>query len=94
MTAQEFRLARKRRGWTQVKTAQRLGVSQPYLALLENGKREPGPRLTQKAVRVLKLRPTVLPLRERPLGKVNPQSLARQLASLGYPGFANRLRCC
>ncbi|HVP53171.1 MAG TPA: helix-turn-helix transcriptional regulator [Terriglobales bacterium] len=88
MRGQEFRVARKQRGWTQMKTAQRLGISQPYLALVENGKRELGPKLTEKAVKVLKLRPTVLPLREKTPGKVNPQSLARQFASLGYPGFA------
>jgi transcriptional regulator with XRE-family HTH domain len=88
MTAEELRLARKQRCWTQVKTAERLGVSQPYLALLENGKREPGPKLTQRAVRVLKLRLTALPLPGKLMGKVDPQSLAQQFASLGYPGFA------
>ena len=88
MTGQELRLARKQRHWTQMKTAERLGVSQPYLALLENGKREAGPKLTRRAVNVLKLRPTALPLRDKPIGKVDPQSLAQQFASLGYPGFA------
>ena len=88
MTAQELRLARKQRRWTQMKTAARLGVSQPYLALLESGKREPGPRLTRRAVNVLKLRPTALPLGDKPMGKVDAQNLAQQFASLGYPGFA------
>jgi transcriptional regulator with XRE-family HTH domain len=78
----------EQRHWTQVKAAERLGVSQPYLALLETGKREFGPRLVRRLAKVLKLGPTVLPLREKMPGRVDPQSLAQQFASLGYPGFA------
>ena len=88
MTRRDFKLARKRRGWTQKETAERLGVSQPYMALFENGKREFGPKLKEKAVKVLRLPATVLPLREELQGKVDPQRLAQQFASLGYPGFA------
>ncbi|MFZ3212051.1 MAG: helix-turn-helix transcriptional regulator [Terriglobales bacterium] len=89
MTAQELRVARKRRGLTQAKAAERLGISQPYLALLEHGKRGLGDRLARKAVLVFKLRPAALPLGERRLGEADAHSLARQLASLGYPGFAS-----
>jgi len=88
MTAKEFRLARKQYGWTQVKMAERLGLSQPYLALLENGKRQVGPKLLKKLAGVLKLRPTVLPLPDFLQTKVSPKSLAQQFAALGYPGFA------
>jgi hypothetical protein len=48
VTAQELRLARKRRGWTQAEAAERLGVSQPYLALLEHGKRALGKTVARK----------------------------------------------
>jgi transcriptional regulator with XRE-family HTH domain len=88
MNGQQLRAAREQRHWTQVKAAERLGVSQPYLALLETGKREFGPRLVRRLAKVLKLGPTVLPLREKMPGRVDPQSLAQQFASLGYPGFA------
>lgn len=88
MNAQQLRAAREERRWTQVQAAERLGVSQPYLALLENGKRKLGEKLASKAVKVLKLRPTVLPFREKFPGRVDPQKLAQQFASLGYPGFA------
>lgn len=88
MNAQELKRARKQRGWTQAETAQRLGVSQPYLALLENGRRALGSALTRKAMKVLRLRPTLLPLRQQLTRGVDPQSLAQQLAGLGYPGFA------
>ena len=88
MGGQELRLARKQRGWTQTEVADRLGISQPYLALLENGKRALTPELAREAVKVLKVRPTVLPLHEKLPLKFDPQHLAQQLASLGYPGFA------
>lgn len=87
MTAYEFKLGRKERGLKQVQAAKRLGVSQPYLALLESGKRKLTPTLVQKATRLFQLPPTVLPPRE-PLRNVDAQTLARQLTALGYPGLA------
>lgn len=47
-----------------------------------------GPKLARKAVRVLGLRPTALPVRENLPARVDPQKLAQQLSALGYPGFA------
>ena len=88
MNRLELKPARKRLGWTQEKTAARLGVSQSYLALLESGKRTPALKLARKAVRVLHLPPTALPLREHRSMRVDPQSLAQQLGTLGYPGLA------
>ena len=84
----QLKTARKLRGWTQQEVAKRLGVSQPYLALLEKGKRELGSKLSQRAVRVLNLSPAVLPVHENRLSRVNPQQFARQLGALGYPGFS------
>src|SRR5208337_2563457 len=81
MTAYEFKSGRKQRGLKQVEAAKRLGVSQPYLALLENGKRELTPTLVRKAARLFQLPPTVLPLREPPRN-ADAQTLAGQLASL------------
>jgi len=88
MNALELKQTRRQRGWTQEEAALRLGVSQSYLALLESGKREFGPKLARKAVNVLKLSPMVLPPSEHLALRVKPQNLAQQLASLGYPGFA------
>jgi transcriptional regulator with XRE-family HTH domain len=87
MTPQMLRLVRKQRKWTQVQAASRLGVSQPYLALLEKGKRKLTPALTQKAVTVFRTSPADLPYGE-PSSNVDPQLLARRLSGLGYPGFA------
>ncbi len=87
MNAHELKYARKQRGWTQVETAERLGVSQAYVALLEEGKRAVGPKLARKVVKTLKVSPTFLPLSEKP-SKGNAQKLPQQLSALGYPGFA------
>jgi transcriptional regulator with XRE-family HTH domain len=87
MNAQELKSARKERGWTQVKTAERLGVSQPYVALLEDGQRMVGPKLARKVVKALRLPPTLLPLPEK-LAKGHSQNLPQHLSVLGYPGFA------
>jgi len=56
--------------------------------MLEAGERPVPASLAAKLMKLYKLQPTVLPL-----GKVqkhaDPDTLARQLASLGYPGFAH-----
>jgi transcriptional regulator with XRE-family HTH domain len=86
MTGEEFKLARKKRGWRQRDVAARLGVSQTYVALLERGKRHFPPRLVRKAVTLLGMSPSALPLSLRPS---TDTELTRQLAGLGYPGFAH-----
>ncbi len=58
--------------------------------MLERGKRRLTASLARKFMRVYRLDPTVLPpsdLADRP-GRTSPDELARQLAALGYPGFA------
>jgi transcriptional regulator with XRE-family HTH domain len=87
MTPHSLKLARKQHRWTQMQAASRLGVSQPYLALLEKGHRKLTATLTQKAVAVFRTSPAELPYGE-PSSSVDPQLLARQLSGLGYPGFA------
>jgi transcriptional regulator with XRE-family HTH domain len=91
MKAQLLKAARQARGWTQVEAAARLGLSQPYLAMLERGQRRLTPRLARKAARVFQLPPTALPLSEPPYppARTDPQYLAESLAALGYPGFGH-----
>ena len=86
MTGVEVRAGRERRGWQQAELAERLGVSQGYVSLLENGQRPVSKRLTAKLVSLLSLSPSVLPM---PTPKPLPnQQVARALGRLGYPGFA------
>lgn len=83
-----LRATRRKLGLTQWDVAKRMGVTQAYVSMLEAGERPVPTKLFPKLVKLYKLRPTVLPL-----GKVqkhaDPSSLAKQLASLGYPGFAH-----
>lgn len=88
MTGHKFKEYRLKKGWTQVKAAMHLDVSQPYLALLERGKRKVPEKLTRKAVRVYGVSPAALPTNPSPVRQVEDDKLARELAALGYPGFA------
>lgn len=87
MNYEQLKSARLERGWSQQEAAARLGVTQSYLSLLENGRRSPTP-LARRLMQVYDLPPTVLPaqvVREN----VTADFLARELALLGYPGFAH-----
>lgn len=90
MKARDLQLARCRRGWNQKEAAARLGLSQPYVSMLETGRRAVTSSLARKLVRLYALPPTVLPVSESPrsLGPTDNQTLAEELAKLGYPGFA------
>ena len=84
----DLRSGRLAKGLTQVQAAARLGVSQPYLAMLESGRRRLTPELARRAMAVFELPPTVLPPSESPHPRMDPDGLANDLAALGYPGFA------
>lgn len=90
MRSHDLRTARTARGWSQAEAAARLGVSQPYLAMLESGKRPLTAQLARKAMHLFRLPPTVLPPSDSPLerAQVDAHALANDLAVLGYPGFA------
>jgi transcriptional regulator with XRE-family HTH domain len=90
MHPRNMREARERLGWSQQKAAAELGVSQSYLSMLETGDRPLPANLRRKMVRTYKLPPTLFPVTRRHWTPraVDPQSLAEELAALGYPGFA------
>lgn len=83
MTGTELRTARTAAGWTQHRTASRLGVTQAYLSMLERDQRPVTPAVAVKAARHLRLSPTALPFVGRP-----PEHFEDALGVLGYPGFA------
>ena len=91
MNVEQLKQARLRRGHTQQQAAARLGVTQAYFSMLENGGRKPSPELARKLMREYEVPPTVLPVSGGPFN-VTPDFLARELASLGYPGFAHLRR--
>lgn len=88
MDGDTLRAVREQRGWTQSQAAARLGVSQAYVALLENNVRPVHPKLARRAVRVFGLSPVLLPLTGKTPSAVTADELTRDLGRLGYPGFA------
>ena len=91
VTGEALQTARRRKVWTQVRTARELGVSQGYVALLERGLRQPSPALQRRLAKVLDLPPTALSpsLSER---SADADRLAAELSNLGYPGFRHLRR--
>lgn len=72
-----------------MEAATRLGVSQPYLAMLERGQRRLTPKLALRAAKLYRLAPTTVPRSRRELPtRLDAATLARDVAGLGYPGFA------
>lgn len=89
MTPHDLRAARLEKTWSQVEAAGRLGVSQSYLAMLERGRRRLPPKLAGRAVKLYGLTPTAVPPPPpEPPARLTAATLARDLAGLGYPGFA------
>src|SRR6266496_74196 len=84
---EQLKSARRAARLTQHQAADRLGVSQGYLAMLERGRRAVTAQLKTKIVELYGLGPIALPLDGDNLGGWDSSSLAAGLASLGYPGF-------
>jgi transcriptional regulator with XRE-family HTH domain len=90
MNGEKLREARLRAGWTQQQAAERLGVTQAYLSMVERGHRLLPPVLARKVVEILHVSPTALPLSEGWVSAPSDSDKVRsELAGLGYPGFAH-----
>src|SRR6185437_10416603 len=91
MRYEQLKEGRLRAGLTQKQAAERLGVSQPYLSQLEKGERPVTAEMALAATSLYRLSATALPLPETLAdeSKADDALLARQLAGLGYPGFAH-----
>jgi transcriptional regulator with XRE-family HTH domain len=89
-----LKAVRRQLGLTQQQAGRKLGISQPYLSLLEKGKRTAPPSLARKLVNLYGLSPAALPLErmEHFPARLDAHKLAEQIAGLGYPGLAY-LRC-
>jgi len=90
MLPRTLKAARNERSWTETEAAERLGISQSYLAMLERGQRKVTSRLTRKFKSVYGLRPTVLPTSDefKPRVPVTAEEFVKEVSALGYPGFA------
>ena len=101
MDGNSLKEARLKKSWTQEQAALALDVTQAYLSMLETGRRPVSDRFVRRALKVLNLPPTALPLRSEEMGlPVSSQKcdFSAELSALGYPGFAylraRKLRSC
>jgi len=88
MTGLELKNARKASSWTQVRAANRLGVTQAYLSMVERGERAISDELALRAANVFEVPATALPLADYQAGNRDTDFFRMMLGSLGYPGFA------
>ncbi len=92
MNGEELLQERISRNWEQQDAAAKLKVSQPYLSLIEAGKRRVTPKLARRAIQIFNLPPTALPLESQSKSsrRTKPERLlAAQIAGLGYPKFSH-----
>jgi len=93
MTGFDVKHAREQAGWTQQRLAKRLRVSQGYVSMLEREKRIVPSTLEKRLLAVLRFSPLSFPLKgEGQWNDLDDETLAHQLAGLGYPGFAHLRR--
>ena len=88
MADTHLRQARKVAGHTQRWLADKLGVSQAYVSMLETGKRTPPPKLARRFADLCGVNAGPPPVNKRSTFAWTEDALARQLGGLGYPGFS------
>jgi transcriptional regulator with XRE-family HTH domain len=82
---------RLEKNWTQAQAALALDVTQAYLSMMEKGHRPLSERFVRKALKVLNLPATVLPLRSEEVvmpASSHKHDFSAELGALGYPGFS------
>ncbi|MFN0279142.1 MAG: helix-turn-helix domain-containing protein [Pyrinomonadaceae bacterium] len=91
MTGLQLRQFRRRNRLTQQDAARALGLSQPYLSLLEKEQRPLSEKLKKKLVNSFHMPATELPSKasEHKVADVSDDQLTADLAALGYPGFSH-----
>ena len=91
MNGEQLLKERLSRNWEQFETAARLKVSQPYLSLIEAGKRPVTKSVARRAINLFNLPPTALPIENEiePANINSPDYLVSQLANLGYGKFSH-----
>jgi len=88
MIGNELKAARLASSWTQNDAAEKLGVTQAYLSMVERGTRVVSTGLAVRAVAVLKVPATALPLGPYRRQRRDEFYVQKALGALSYPGFA------
>jgi transcriptional regulator with XRE-family HTH domain len=89
MTGEDLKTARLVSSWTQHKAAQRLGVTQAYLSMVERGARAASAELMAKVLDVYDVQPLAVPLGEFEPGVRTEKYFKEALGTLKYPGFTD-----
>jgi transcriptional regulator with XRE-family HTH domain len=89
MKGPQLSKARESAGLTQQQAASALGVSQAYLSMLERGRRTPARRLAERLANLYGLLPELPPVSKGHAVARTEDAVAKQLGSLGYPGFSH-----
>jgi transcriptional regulator with XRE-family HTH domain len=74
---------------TQQEAAQKLGVTQAYLSMVERGNRPVSTELASRAAELFEVPATALPLDDRDAGSRDDSFFASALGALGYAGFSH-----
>ena len=91
MDGKMLKEARLGKNWTQEQAALALDVTQAYLSMMEKGHRPLSERFVRKALKVLNLPATALPLRSQEVSvpaSSHKHDFSAELGALGYPGFS------
>lgn len=83
-----LRDARLAQRLTQAQVAERLGVTQAYVSMLEQGRRAAAPGVRRSLARAYGLEDTALPL-SPDTEPMDSEQVFKALAALGYPGFSH-----
>jgi transcriptional regulator with XRE-family HTH domain len=87
MTGKALKAAREEAKLTQPEAAAKLGVTQPYLSMIEGGRRPVTGTVALKAARVFRLTATALPLKGGIQAALDEEGFKAEFGALGYPGF-------
>ena len=87
MTGSELKNARKASSWTQVQAANRLGVTQAYLSMVERGERAISDELALRAANVFEVPATALPLADYQAGKDTPTTAKDEDNPVSHAGM-------
>lgn len=88
MTGVALKSARQSANLTQEEAAAKLGLTQAYLSMVENGRRPVSSSLASLVRKVFKVPPTALPLDWEGPVRWTADDWKSELGALGYPGFA------
>jgi transcriptional regulator with XRE-family HTH domain len=87
LTGEALKAARGRAKLGQAEAAEKLGVTQAYLSMLEGGRRPVTEEVAVRAARVFRLPATALPMKAGRQRALDVDGFKAELGAMGFPGF-------